>query len=78
MQRETMELNTYYRPGVFRYDVHGVTVGYFVGWRHRYGSGARNIREGQYFRTVEDAIAWRDAMERNRNGGMFREIEQIA
>jgi hypothetical protein len=69
--------DTWHQTGVFRETVNDVTVGYFVGWRYRYGGRARNIREGLYFKPPESATEWRDNMENNRKP-LWREHTQIA
>lgn len=75
--REKRKLDMWNKTGVFRETINGITVGFFVGWRNRWGAGARNIRAGQYFETADAAIAWRDDMEARRKP-MHSEFEQIA
>jgi len=77
--RETNSADIFprYQTGVFRYKVNGNTVGFFVGWKRRYGEVARNIRGGLYFDSAEKAIAFHDSLEK-RPVRYFVEHEQIA
>jgi len=66
-----------WKTGVFEETVNGITVGYFVGWKGRRHTGARNIREGLYFETAKQAIDYRDHMEDSRVM-LSRNMKQIA
>ena len=64
-QAKDKRLDTYWNTGVFQKTVNGITVGYFVGWRYHWEKAkARNIRQGLFFDTPGDAIAFRDSLEK--------------
>lgn len=56
----------YFEPVVARKIFNGVTIGYIVGWKHRYCNQVRNIRAGLIFQNVIQAQRFKKNMESKR------------
>lgn len=66
LQKEKRNRRWYPHPVVARKHYNGVTIGYIVGWKHRFCSMVKNIRAGLVFKNEEDARTFRDNMEGKR------------
>jgi len=60
------ERSYYSAPVVARRHYNGVTIGYIVGWKHRYCNMVRNIRAGLIFPNVIAAQRFKKNMESKR------------
>jgi hypothetical protein len=59
-------MSRYWKPVVARKHYNGVTIGYIVGWKHRYGGMVRNIRAGLIFKNATLARNFKRRMENSR------------
>jgi hypothetical protein len=59
-------LQSWKAPVIARKHYNGVTIGFIVGWKHRWDSRVRNIRANLIFKTVEEAKEFKANMESKR------------